>query len=149
MRYRELALCLSLLILPLAGWAAPKCSVATSGMHFGTSRPNSAVPVDSIAKVQLSCDAGLAYVLESSTAQLNADGSRELRSGTAATDAAYFLHIDAARTRVWGDGTGNTYVIRGVSTGAPEDIPIYGRVPALQPLGAGTYKDKVLVRVEF
>ena len=93
-----------LVLAPLDCIAAPKCSLSTSGIAFGTYSSVSATPLDSIALLQLDCDAGVVYTVEASMAKINPDGSREMKAGLA-VNAIYFLYIDPARTQVWGNGT--------------------------------------------
>ena len=138
-----------LMLVPLSGMAAPRCTLSTSGMAFGTYNPAQPTPLDGITTVQLDCSQTTVYTMEASTAKINPDGSREMKAGGAAGNAIYFLYIDPSRTQVWGDGTGNTYSLNGTTAGSVVDHSIYGRVPAGQLLGAGSYKDKVLIRANF
>ena len=65
---------------------------------------------------------------------------------------SYNLYLDAARTTIWGDGTGGTQTFFNHNPqGNNRDIviPIYGRVPAGQDVGAGTYTNTVTATVQF
>ena len=46
--------------------------------------------------------------------------------------ADYNIYTDAARTNVWGDGTGGTATIANTGTGAAQNVTVYGRVPSGQ-----------------
>ncbi len=56
----------------------------------------------------------------------------------------YNLYIDAAGTKIWGDGTGGTFAQPGGS-----NLIIYGRIPPLQKVKPGAYSDSVIVIVEW
>jgi len=56
----------------------------------------------------------------------------------------YNLYVDAACTKIWGDGTGSTFI----RTGA-ESITVYGRVPPRQKVRPGAYGDSVTIIVEW
>jgi spore coat protein U-like protein len=72
---------------------------------------------------------------------------RLMRNG--ASQFSYNLFLDAARTTIWGDGTGGT--LRYGATNPPNviDLTIYGRIPALQDLPLGSYTDTIVVTVNF
>jgi spore coat protein U-like protein len=62
----------------------------------------------------------------------------------------YSLYTDAARTRIWGDGSLTTGTITGTGTGAPESRTIYGRIVSGQiGLVAGSYTDTTSVTVSY
>ncbi len=63
----------------------------------------------------------------------------------------YQLYLDAARTIVWGTGAGGTATYGPVlpADGVPTSVPIYGRVPARQDVGAGAYSDSLLVTLRL
>lgn len=62
----------------------------------------------------------------------------------------YNLFTDPAMTRIWGDGTGGTYVVnRRVRTWRVRWIRVYGRIPAGQDVPAGSYTDNVRVTIFY
>jgi len=65
-----------------------------------------------------------------------------------AAKISYNLYLDAARTRVWGDGTGGSGVHVG-QAGSEYRVSIYGRIPAHQSAPAGAYFDAVVVALQF
>ena len=65
-------------------------------------------------------------------------------TGDPAEVLGYNLYTDAARSRVWGDGTAGTVTVTGQFVHPPANqtsapITIYGRIPANQNVKAGTY----------
>mgnify|MGYP001557247869 CR=1 FL=1 len=59
------------------------------------------------------------------------------------------LYTDAARTVAWGDGTGGSAVYGPVTppTLGNLTLTVYGRIPALQSVPAGSFGDTVVVTV--
>ena len=63
----------------------------------------------------------------------------------------YNLFRDAAFTTVWGDGSGTTgqYQIGNPPNNTDVPLTVYGRVPALQDVSAGSYSDTVIATINF
>jgi spore coat protein U-like protein len=63
---------------------------------------------------------------------------------------SYSLYTDAARTNVWGDGTGSTATIGNTGTGAVQNVTVYGRIPGSQSSAPpGSYADTISVTVTY
>lgn len=61
---------------------------------------------------------------------------------------AYNLYIDAARTQIWGDGSGGTFVYSAsVTPGVENTVIIYGRIPANQNPFIGNYEDRIIATI--
>lgn len=127
------------------------CSFGVAGaLAFGEYDPLSAAHADSSSTlsyrcpasqpVRISLDAGLA-------------GSFEARAMTMGAERLlYNLYLDAARTIVWGDGTGGSRVGPGViARGAlgTTTAYVFGRVFAGQDAAAGVYGDTIRVTFEL
>jgi len=63
----------------------------------------------------------------------------------------YNLYLDAARTTIWGDGTGGTqnFFVRNPTNNQDVSIPLYGRIPAGQSTSAGNYSNTLTVTINF
>ncbi|EQB03637.1 hypothetical protein L286_11465 [Sphingobium sp. HDIP04] len=104
--------------------------------------------------VQVNCTLLLALA-GSFTVDLSAGGSgafsqRRLRRGT--DSLAYNLYTDAARTQIWGDGTGgSTRVTRNFAAllNFTDTMTVYARLPARQNVSAGSYSDTMIVTVTY
>jgi spore coat protein U-like protein len=72
-------------------------------------------------------------------------------SGPQSDQLRYNVYLDPAKTTVWGDGTQGTqfFSIRNPSLRDRTTVPIYGRVPAGQDVGAGTYADTLVITVNY
>jgi spore coat protein U-like protein len=112
---------------------------AVGDISFGNYDPTDSVPTDADGSVTIRATDGLAY-----TVYIGAD--RSMTDGTDTLD--YELYSDAARSSVWGStlATGEPYTS---TTNAETVYDIYGRVAALQDVGAGGYSDTVTITVEW
>jgi spore coat protein U-like protein len=58
----------------------------------------------------------------------------------------YRLYADPSRQVPWGNGTAAP---ARTASGPDADLTVYGRIPAGQNVGAGTYSDVVTVQLSF
>jgi spore coat protein U-like protein len=167
MRRQHLHLLLLTLGLVAAGPAqslcllvACSCSLTAVGVAFGAYNPFAAGDLDSTGNVHLTCSGVAAVLIDykvtlgSGTGSAGSFAPRRMSSGSNRLN--YNLYMDAARTVVWGDGTGATSNFVGSFTGAvignagERDFTIYGRIPAGQITAVpGSYTDTVTVRVDY
>ena len=140
--------------------AAADCAISTTGVAFGNYDPLVTTNTDATGNLTVVCthiSGGATRVTY--TAALSAGGSgnyaqRRMRAGTATLN--YNLFDSAARTRIWGNGTGGTTRVAGsllVNPGANRVVqaahPIYGRIPAMQAVATGNYSDSIVVTLTF
>jgi len=145
------ALALALAAAPL--WAQTTCRfVSTPGAAFGAYDDSSAAPTDTAVSVVVSCtrvggpataDVVLSLGPSANSGQI---ANRAMRQG--ANTLSYNLFRDASRSAVWGQTAGaDTMTMR--FTSIPNNgsqngtFVIYGRIPALQNVGAGLYGDSL------
>ena len=69
----------------------------------------------------------------------------------AAQHLNYNLYLDAALTRIWGDGTAGTSVFgpMPVVNNVPVVTTIFGQIPAAQDVSGGAYTDKITATVSY
>ena len=141
--------------------AATDCSVAATGVAFGTYDTLSTIPNDSSATVTVVCtyvSGGAQQIAYSATLSTGSSGtyaSRQLHAGALALN--YNLFTNTTRTSVWGNGLGGTSLATGsftigpgVGNGRREVIhPVYGRIPARQDVLDGLYSDTIVVTLTF
>lgn len=159
-----------LLLLGLLGvapnaWAqaAQDCTVSATPVAFGVYDPvESTTPLDGVGQITVDCRGNFVFFQVS----LSAGGSgsyaaREMTSGP--NTLQYNLYLDAARTIIFGDGSGgsqNNWCVTGftfnrcVGSNPPGPtrravLPFYGRVPAGQDPAVGFYSDVVQVEIVF
>jgi len=146
--------------IALAGaWLAPAgtalaqgvCRITTVPLAFGTYLPGNTAAHDVTGEVEVSCrgrQASFQIAISPGTS-----GSFTTRLMVSAShQLLYNLYRDPAHTLIWGDGTGGTALNSGdMSRNGREDfvLPIYGRIPPQQSVGAGLYSDEVIITVYF
>lgn len=132
---------------------AIRCRVTVGPVNFGIYMPLSPTSVDVIGQIDVRCQAqpGSFTVLIGPGISGN-QLARTLSAGGASI-LNYNLFVDAARTRIWGDGSPPTATVSGIrrDRGRPTfyNYPVYGRIFAGQPANPGTYNDTLVVTVLF
>ena len=140
-----------LLVVAVAGAAEAACTLSSTAVSFGSYDVFSTSPLDSTGSITYNCTSGGGTNI---TISLNKGGAstfnprRMLKGGVALN---YNLYREAARTNIWGDGTGGTQTYNNPS--APADtnvtVTIYGRIPAQQDVTAGSYSNSILATANF
>lgn len=149
--------------LCLAGWASSpanascflcSCSVAADDVAFGTYSPTSSSPRDANATVTVTCYSAVT-IFGSADIAISAGGSgnaaaRKMTKGT--EQLSYNIYRETARTTVWGNGSGGTGTVTVPLNGIlwfSSAATAYGRVPAGQWVGPGSYTDTLTVQITF
>lgn len=135
---------------------AATCTVAATNVAFGAYNRLSPTPLDAAGNIQVTCS-GLAGLLINYQIQLSPGGSgsyspRAMVSGPGSL--AYNLYTNAARTSIWGNGSGGTVTVNDgvllqLLSPIVRNYPLYGRVPASQNVPAGAYSDTITVTVIY
>lgn len=137
-------------MFPCRAMAANCSIVAATGVSFGSYDVFASVPTDSSGSITYRCrnvnKRSVRITLSSGGA-----GTYAIREMRSASDVQqYNLYLDAARTTIWGDGTGGSSFYQIVP---PEDtniiVFVYGRVPAGQDISAGTYVDSIVATMNW
>ena len=120
---------------------------SVSGTNFGTYNVfSSNSNTSGVGGLTINCKGGTpSLVIGLSTGQSNTFSSRVLKSG--GNTLNYNLYTNAARTAIWGDGTGGSHVLtfQNITT----TLSIYGKIPAEQNVMVGSYSDKIIAIVNF
>lgn len=123
------------------------CVVAALPMVFGNYSATAAS--DATANLTVTCTPGTAYTI-GLDAGIGSGGTVAQRAMSFLTNTLnYTLYTTAARTAVWGDGTGGTSTVTGTGTVVPQIVPVYGRIPAAQNAAPGLYVDTVTVTLTY
>jgi spore coat protein U-like protein len=136
------------LFLAVAG-LPNECRVTTTSLAFGAYDTFAGFPADATGEITVTCQgAGAAHAPR---IRLDRDGPsrgslapRRMRAARGTASLAYELYRNAARTEVWGDGTGSTLTVEGMGRHV-----VYGRIPPLQSVPPGEYADTVTVTVDW
>ena len=135
-----LALGLAIVATPAA---ALTCGVDPQAVTFGGYDSLSSAATDGTGNIHVVCDASTSFTVTLD----GGNGSIDDRTMTSGADALHYnLFSNASRTAVWGDGNGASDVS---ASGTTVDLPVYGRIPGLQNVPAGTYLDTIAVTVTF
>jgi len=134
--------------------AGAACTVAANPTSFGVYDSAAALPLDATGNVAVTCS-GLVG-LYSYTIQLDAGSSGSYLSRqmfSVGNTLNYNLYSDVTRLIVWGDGTGGTATVSGIINvilfPVTNNHAVYGRIPTLQNVPAGSYVDTITVTVNY
>lgn len=130
------------------------CTISLTTVAFGKYNPQSPAPTDTVGTLTISCSspdpANSTMSVAFSPGGSGNSNARVMRSGV--HPLYYNLYTDAARTTIWGDGTGGGQTVTAkfppVSRSAVK-LSIYGRIPAEQNAWVGVYHDAVTVTVSY
>ena len=143
---------LAVVMLCAGAWEAraETCTVAVTSLNFGSYNVFASTPTDSTATIVIDCN-GNARDLRISIGRGSASsfGARRMSKGS---ERLFFnVYRDAARTAIWGDGTGGSQVeiVDRVQNNQPHQVAVYGRVPAGQDVSAGSYTESVIVTIDY
>lgn len=140
--------CALLLTVPLAALGAAKCnSLSATSISFGTYDTFSTAPRDAAGTLTWHCPGAGAIQATLSLGASPTFINRTMVSG--GEQLAYNVYLDAARTTVFGDGSGGTSVIVLSGGGPQQQTSVYGRVFPQQDVSAGTYADTLMVTFNF
>lgn len=141
---RALATALALLVPAVA---LADCTISLGSLAFGGYDVFTTLANDSLAQVSYSCSApAVSPTISISKGNAPTFSPRRLTNGIDAL--SYNLFLDAARTIVWGDGTGGTSTFA-ASMGTNLVANIHGRIFARQNLPVGQYTDSLVVTIIF
>jgi spore coat protein U-like protein len=133
-------------LLAASGARAVTCTIdATSSVAFGTY--NIGAANDSLGTITYTCHGNPGAVVSLGTGGSGSYSPRRMTAGGPDV-LTYNLYTTAARTQVWGDGTGGTVTVS-VAPGNSVVLNVYGRIPALQGVTPGSYTDSVVVTFTF
>jgi spore coat protein U-like protein len=126
---------------------------SASTLAFGAYDPSSATALDGTSSIVVRCTNKTPYTL-ALNAGTTTGGNFTNRLMTDGTDTLqYNLYTTAARTTVWGDGTGGTSTVTGAGTGLgggqAKTTTVFGRIPVQPNAAAGNYSDTVTVTITY
>lgn len=132
---------------------AQSCTVSASSVGFGSYDPFASGALDTTGQVDVACTSGLGYTvsLDAGTHSSGSFAPRRMQHATLSAWLTYNLYRNAARSEVWGDGTGATYTVGGTGAGlaSPTTHTVYGRLPGSQNVHVGQYDDTLTVTVTY
>ncbi len=137
-------------VLSQPSFAATSCSFSSvTQVSFGIYDVFSALPNNNgVGSITIFCESGggPSFVVTLSAGQSNSYASRVMMSG--GNRLNYNLYTSAARTVIWGDGTGGSNVMT-TAKHATTTLSIFGQIPADQDANIGVYTDAIIATVNF
>lgn len=70
-------------------------------------------------------------------------------SATTRDQLDYNLYTGAARTTIWGDGTGGSVTVTQAFNNNQVRLSVYGRIPAMEDIAPGSHTDHITATVTF
>jgi spore coat protein U-like protein len=148
-----------LALTALPARALVSCTTAATGVNFGVYDPLSASATLANGTVSVTCNllgggaVNVPVTVSLSTGVSGTYAPRAMQSG--AYSLGYNLYWSTAYTQVWGDGTGGSFyggATLSLSPSSPSQTvsgTMYGRMPAGQDVGAGSYVDTIVITVSY
>jgi spore coat protein U-like protein len=134
--------------LPISADIANTCSLGTITALSFTYDPivtNKTTDAHATGNISLTCTSGdAAATIGLTLGAQPASGQREMVDGSSDT-LAYNLYSNPGYSTVWDDSSNKLTAPTG--TGAAQDLPVYGSIPAGQNKPAGHYTDTVVIDV--
>jgi spore coat protein U-like protein len=126
------------------------CTITTNPLAFGNVDSTSATNVDATGGLSITCTNGSAWAASAGFGSGSGASFANRKMTSGANLLNYNIYTSAARTTVWGDGTGSTATIGGTGTGSAQAVTVYGRVAGGQTtIPIGSYADTVSVTVTY
>jgi len=149
LRLATLVGCGALAILCLPRPALAICTITATNVNFGNYDVFSATALDTTSTITYRCGTESNISVMLNTGSSGTFNPRTMRKTGEVLN--YNLYRNAARTNIWGDGTGgSTYYTR---ANPPNNtnvvLTVYARVPALQDVSGGTYTDTITATINF
>jgi spore coat protein U-like protein len=121
-----------------------QCTLSCGNLAFGQYVTGQNVPQHGQVDVSYNCPDGLNITLNLSPGQSGDGANRRMRNPASGQELPYQLFQDAERSTVWGAGA-DGLTIGATPGGGARLVPIFGRIPAGQTIGAGSYSDTVIL----
>jgi spore coat protein U-like protein len=135
--------------------AFSQCTMNSTPIHFGNYDTFSSAPLDAVGTITVNCSGNVrrANVTLSVSSTSGTFKPRRMKRSLGNDLLDYNVYTDAARTAIFGDGTGGTSRVRPSRPAGPRvrwnaSITMYGRIPPVQDVSAGTYADTLTATVE-
>ncbi|MDO8684810.1 MAG: spore coat U domain-containing protein [Armatimonadota bacterium] len=125
------------------------CTISTTPVSFGNYNVFSVTPLDTTGTVTYRCGTERNIRISLNRGGAATFNPRRMLKGSEALN--YNLYRDAARTTIWGDGTGGTQVYFDANPPNNQNVTvnIFGRIPAGQDVTAGSYTNTITATIDF
>lgn len=124
------------------------CTISANNLNFGSTGVLSN-PLQASSNLNVACTNGDAWKISLSAGGSGNMLSRRMQRVGGTDLVAYQLYTSAARSVIWGDGTGGTSMVSGTGTGLAQSVGVYGVVPVQATPQPGTYSDTIIATITF
>ena len=150
---KQILITILCMLLPVTGNAF-QCSVASTPVSFPNYDVFTSSPAYSTGTVSVKCNnpnnQAMPVTIAVNGGNAGTFNPRQMKAAIGTDSLNYYLFTSAARTVIWGDGTGGSSTVTNtVSKSAPWNASIYGSLPQRQNVRAGSYSDAVVVTVTW
>jgi spore coat protein U-like protein len=131
------------------------CTVAVSGVAFGSFNPLSGQSASTNGTIAVTCSGAASDTASYTIAITSGWGTFSARKLVAGADTlTYNLYKDSGCTQVWGDGTAGTSTVSDsvtlTSTSVTTNYVVYSRIAGGQRMAkVNTYSDNLIVTVTY
>jgi spore coat protein U-like protein len=126
---------------------APTCTISATDLLFGD---YTQAQLDGQSAIAVTCTHTTPWSvgLNQGTSPGATVTTRKMTGGLGGESLSYGLFQNAARTVNWGNTVGID-TVQGTGTGEPQNLNVYGRIPASQTPGPGGYRDMIIATITF
>jgi spore coat protein U-like protein len=128
---------------------AATCRVTATAVRFGNYNPLNVAALNRTGRIIVNCTGAGTFTAALSTGNSGSYAPRYMLSGATGDQLDYNLYTNAARTIIWGDGTGGSQIVSRAFNNNRVRLTVYARIPAQQNIAAGSYRDSIKVTVSF
>jgi spore coat protein U-like protein len=133
-------------VIHMSATVSATCSLAANTLDFGT---YSKVQLDGTATLSATCTSSTPFNIGLNQGVFSgATVTSRKMTGPGSMFLSYKLFRDSARTLNWGNTVG-TDTVGSTGTGTAQAFTVYGRIPASQNAGGGTYQDVITATINF
>jgi len=127
------------------------CSVSATDLDFGSYDPSSGTALDGSSTISANCTVGTGYTLSLDIGGGGGAYTQRLMDSAGTDTLGFNLFTDAARTQVWGDGSGATATVSSTGAGllTSNNHTVYGRIPISQDVEPESYSSTITVTVTY
>jgi spore coat protein U-like protein len=123
------------------------CTVTNGTLSFGDYAPTGTGAVDQSGTFSVACTKGTDATVGLGDGSNFLSGARRMTNGS--EFLTYELYKESGRTNVWGNTGGALVTLAAASSNAAQTLTVYGRIPAGQDVGQGSFGDSVQITVTY
>jgi spore coat protein U-like protein len=133
-------------VIHMSATVAATCSISATDLSFGA---YSRTQLDGTTTLSATCTSSTPFNIGlNQGVTLGATVTTRKMAGPGSQFLSYKLFKDSARTLNWGNTVGSD-TVSSTGTGTAQSFTVYGRIPAAQNVGGGTYQDTITATISY